>query len=64
MNNPQNKESLLARERRMLPFLVEFVKFSAAFAAIVAVALITLHVASVPLCNPAHLQTASLGASC
>ena len=46
MNNQKNKESLRARERRMLPFVVEFVKFSTAFAAIVAVALLTLHIAS------------------
>lgn len=44
--NPGNKESLRARERRMLPFVVEFVKFATGFAAIVAVALLTLHVAS------------------
>ncbi len=46
MNNPQNKESMLARERRMLPFFVEFVKFSTGFAVIIAAALLTLHVAS------------------
>lgn len=46
MNNQQNKESLRARERRMLPFFIEFVKFSSGFAAIVAVALFTLQVAS------------------
>lgn len=34
------------RERRMLPFFIEFVKFSTGFAAIVAAALLTLHVAS------------------
>jgi len=33
-------------ERRMLPFVVEFVKFSAGFAVIIAIALVTLHVAS------------------
>lgn len=37
------------RERRMLPFVVEFVKFATGFAAIVAVALFTLHVASAAL---------------
>ncbi|MBI4133590.1 hypothetical protein HY478_03175 [Candidatus Uhrbacteria bacterium] len=36
-------------ERRMLPFFIEFVKFSSGFAAIVAVALLTLHVASVSI---------------
>lgn len=46
MNNQKNKESLRDRERRMLPFFVEFVKFSTAFAVIVAAALLTLHVAS------------------
>lgn len=30
----------------MLPFFVEFVKFSTGFAAIIATALLTLHVAS------------------
>lgn len=35
-NNRQNKE------RRALPFFVEFVKFSTGFAAIIAVALLTL----------------------
>ena len=33
-------------ERRLLPFVVEFVRFSAGFAVIIAVALLTLHVAS------------------
>lgn len=46
MNNLRDKENLRARERRMLPFFVEFVKFSTAFAVIIAVALLTLHVAS------------------
>jgi len=46
MNEQTNKESLRARERRMLPFFVEFVKFSAAFAVIIAAALLTLHAAS------------------
>ncbi|MEK7101907.1 MAG: hypothetical protein AAB882_02005 [Patescibacteria group bacterium] len=45
MNNLENK-SQRARERRALPFFVEFVKFSSGFAAIIAVALFTLHVAS------------------
>lgn len=30
----------------MLPFVVEFVKFAAGFAVIVAIALLTLHIAS------------------
>ena len=34
------------RERRMLPFFVEFVKFATGFAVIVATGLLTLHVAS------------------
>jgi len=46
MNNQQNKESLEERERRMLPFFVEFVKFSAAFAVIIAAALLTLQATS------------------
>lgn len=33
----------------MLPFFIEFVKFSSGFAAIVAVALLTLHVVSVSM---------------
>jgi hypothetical protein len=35
--------------RRLLPFVTEFVKFSAGFAAILAVALFVLHVASVAM---------------
>ena len=46
MNNLRNKEKVRTQERRALPFFVEFVKFSTGFAAIVAVALLTLHVAS------------------
>ncbi|MFA6519825.1 MAG: hypothetical protein WCT41_03335 [Candidatus Paceibacterota bacterium] len=34
------------KERRMLPFFIEFVKFATGFAVIIAVALITLHAAS------------------
>ena len=43
MNNPKNKKE---NEKRMLPFVVEFVKFSAVFCVIIAAALLTLHVAS------------------
>ena len=46
MNNRENRESLRDRERRMLPFVVEFVKFSSGFAMLIAVALFTLHIAS------------------
>lgn len=53
MNNQKNdlsaderEESLVEKERRMLPFFIEFVKFSAGFAAIVAIALIALNAAS------------------
>lgn len=46
MNNPKDNKSRYT-ERRILPFFVEFVKFSSGFAAIIAVALLTLHVASV-----------------
>jgi len=49
MNNPKNKESMRDKERRALPFFVEFVKFSSAFAVIIAAALLTLHVASAAL---------------
>ena len=45
MNDLSNKERA-AREKRMLPFFVEFVKFSAMFAVIIAVALLTLQAAS------------------
>lgn len=33
-------------ERRILPFVIEFVKFASAFALIIAAALFTLHLAS------------------
>ena len=46
MNNRINEETRTERMRRTLPFFVEFVKFSSAFAIIIAVALIALHVAS------------------
>ncbi|HUY05579.1 MAG TPA: hypothetical protein VMV62_02615 [Candidatus Paceibacterota bacterium] len=47
MSDPQNnKESLAERERRALPFFVEFVKFATAFAIIMMCALIALHAAS------------------
>lgn len=49
MNNQKNKESLEARERRVLPFFIEFVKFVSGFAVIIAVALFTLHIASAAL---------------
>ena len=42
--NPKNK--FIEKERRMLPFVIEFVKFSTGFAVIVAVALLMLNVAS------------------
>ncbi|MFA6408128.1 MAG: hypothetical protein WCW36_01450 [Candidatus Paceibacterota bacterium] len=44
MKNQDNSQRSTAR--RALPFFVEFVKFSAGFAVIIAAALITLHVAS------------------
>ena len=43
MNNQKNNRDA---ERRMLPFFVEFVKFSSGFAVIIAAALLALHVAS------------------
>lgn len=51
MNDQENKmsmkeETLAEKERRALPFFVEFVKFSSVFAVIIAVALVTLQVAS------------------
>lgn len=48
MNNLKNNlpADRQATERRMLPFFVEFVKFATGFAVIVAVALVTLHIAS------------------
>lgn len=45
MNNPKNNSRREA-ERRLLPFVVEFVKFVVGFVVIVAVALLTLHIAS------------------
>ncbi len=45
MNNPRSNDEQ-TRARRALPYFVEFVKFSTAFAAIVAIALFTLHVAT------------------
>ena len=45
MNSQKNKTQT-ARERRMLPFFIEFVKFTTGFVAIVAVTLLTLHVAT------------------
>lgn len=46
MSNQKNKETFIEKERRALPRIVEFVKFSAAFAVIIALALLTLQVAS------------------
>ncbi len=48
MNNQKNNNQQ-ARERRALPFFIEFVKFATGFAAIIAVALLSLHVASAAL---------------
>ncbi len=45
MPNQKNNNRREA-ERRMLPFVIEFVKFSTAFAIVIAVALLTLHVAT------------------
>jgi hypothetical protein len=42
----ERKNNFRQTEKRALPYFVEFVKFSSAFAAIIAVALFTLHVAS------------------
>ncbi len=42
----QKNNARIERERRMLPFFVEFVKFSTAFAVIIAAALLALHAAS------------------
>lgn len=41
--NPKNKD---IKERRMLPFLIEFIKFSAGFAVIIAAGLLALNIAS------------------
>jgi hypothetical protein len=46
MSNQKNKETFIEKERRALPLVVEFVKFSAVFAVIIAIALLTLQVAS------------------
>lgn len=45
MNTPSTN-SPDAERRRMLPFIVEFVKFSAGFAVIIAVGLVALHAAT------------------
>ncbi len=42
--NPKDK--FIEKERRMLPFFIEFVKFSVAFAVIVAAALLVLNIAT------------------
>jgi hypothetical protein len=44
--NQKNNETLQEKERRALPFFVEFVKFATGFAAIIAVGLLSLHAAS------------------
>ena len=44
MNNQKNNNA--DKERRALPFFVEFVKFASGFAIIIAVALFMLNVAS------------------
>jgi hypothetical protein len=48
MNNQKNKVQD-ARARRVLPFFIEFVKFATGFAAIIAAALLSLHIASAAL---------------
>ena len=40
------KDNRTEKERRMLPFFTEFVKFSVGFAVIVAAALLALNIAS------------------
>lgn len=45
MNNQKN-DSWQKKERRMLPFFIEFVKFTTGFVVIVAAALISLHAVS------------------
>ncbi|MFA6279157.1 MAG: hypothetical protein WC638_03700 [Candidatus Paceibacterota bacterium] len=49
MSNLKNKESMRAKERQMLPFAVEFVKFFIAFVVIIATALFTLRFAAAAL---------------
>ena len=53
LNQKNNNRRVLERrtpsstpQRRILPFVIEFVKFSTAFAVVIAAALITLHVAT------------------
>ncbi|MFI5260802.1 MAG: hypothetical protein ACHQU0_03345 [Candidatus Paceibacteria bacterium] len=46
MNEQNNRENPAPQERRLLPFVVEFVKFAGMFAVIIAAALVTLHAAS------------------
>lgn len=40
------EESRQEKERKMIPFFVEFVKFTTGFATIIALALFTLHLVS------------------
>lgn len=55
MNNPKNnlsanrQENKRTIERRLLPFFIEFVKFTTGFAVIIAAALLALHVATAAL---------------
>jgi hypothetical protein len=42
MNNPKNRKSIREKEREMLPFFIEFVKFATSFAVIIALALLIL----------------------
>ncbi len=46
MNNRTNDTGRSGAELRMLPFFIEFVKFSIGFSVIIAVALFALHVAN------------------
>ncbi len=43
MKPQKNNESLIQKERRMLPFLIEFVKFSIGFTVLIAIGLFILH---------------------
>lgn len=45
-NSRQGREARHEAERRMLPFLIEFVKYVTVFVGILALALLTLHFAS------------------
>ena len=49
------------KERKALPFFIEFVEFATGFAAIVATALVTLHVASAAMGRVYRWRSSGVG---